>query len=691
MYRHYDTANAFGSAEDDAPNSCDAPAEQSWNAAPALSDSLLTTQQQQPSTATPAEPPVQPTTTTTYSCTQPTNSRGVTRDRTPLPRCAAPAEKAAVPTVQGAPHQTHPLELKVVEEEVVEEGAMTGTPTSSTTWCSPVQVLPNRITSKKTCGTAGLSAEDPFLLRSTTAAHDVALGASGSGERRSVTVTQQPYSLNHVNHSDYAREYDVCQAKSSGEVADASRLKRAARLLSHDFEAPGRAAEEMKEWRAAETQRRSLQPVAPAPEVLPSPSSPASSASSSSFATPTPAAAGAAEAVASNSVILVSDDAHTKTTASPLNAGGIGRGPERKEDDYGVVSIGVAGAPAQPTPYPVTSTSSLSDWSSAPRLGLPAPTSPSAAEAEVASLPRRDAEERKREDRWYRLCRGVSLLASASPESIVRLRAVARKYGIPHHLRGVMWLTLTGMALKVDENEYFCAMLLRRNGYVTGDNAAAIAADEVAPLSPSTPPFFISTEVRRAAVPHGDTSAPISPCVGEEDIGYLSDIAVSTDWVAVRAAPRLMPSVPPLPSRFTHPPSAPLRGASVGRNDSSLYSQATSSPLLSEKTPSCDDRPTLCRCGEGDGTVSAASISDAFQQRDDYDADEGLRAFAKHFENGKVHTRPPWFLCSTLLNNCEHPYYVNWLDELDLGSVEEELARAKASQVSVLSEPSSSH
>lgn len=488
MYRHYDTANAFGSAEDDAPNSCDAPAEQSWNAAPALSDSLLTTQQQQPSTATPAEPPVQPTTTTTYSCTQPTNSRGVTRDRTPLPRCAAPAEKAAVPTVQGAPHQTHPLELKVVEEEVVEEGAMTGTPTSSTTWCSPVQVLPNRITSKKTCGTAGLSAEDPFLLRSTTAAHDVALGASGSGERRSVTVTQQPYSLNHVNHSDYAREYDVCQAKSSGEVADASRLKRAARLLSHDFEAPGRAAEEMKEWRAAETQRRSLQPVAPAPEVLPSPSSPASSASSSSFATPTPAAAGAAEAVASNSVILVSDDAHTKTTASPLNAGGIGRGPERKEDDYGVVSIGVAGAPAQPTPYPVTSTSSLSDWSSAPRLGLPAPTSPSAAEAEVASLPRRDAEERKREDRWYRLCRGVSLLASASPESIVRLRAVARKYGIPHHLRGVMWLTLTGMALKVDENEYFCAMLLRRNGYVTGDNAAAIAAD-VQRTFPSHPYF----------------------------------------------------------------------------------------------------------------------------------------------------------------------------------------------------------
>ena len=221
--------------------------------------------------------------------------------------------------------------------------------------------------------------------------------------------------------------------------------------------------------------------------------------------------------------------------------------------------------------------------------------------------------------------------------------------------------------------------------------SAAIAADEVAPLSPSTPPFFISTEVRRAAVPHGDTSAPISPCVGEEDIGYLSDIAVSTDWVAVRAAPRLMPSVPPLPSRFTHPPSAPLRGASVGRNDSSLYSQATSSPLLSEKTPSCDGRPTLCRCGEGDGTVSAASISDAFQQRDDYDADEGLRAFAKHFENGKVHTRPPWFLCSTLLNNCEHPYYVNWLDELDLGSVEEELARAKASQMSVLSEPSSSH
>ncbi|KAK7200081.1 GTPase activator protein [Novymonas esmeraldas] len=130
-----------------------------------------------------------------------------------------------------------------------------------------------------------------------------------------------------------------------------------------------------------------------------------------------------------------------------------------------------------PTPYPVTSTSSLRDWSSAPRLGFPPPSDAAVATAEVASQPYRDAVEQKREDKWYRLCRGVSLLASATPESIVKLRAVARECGIPHHLRGVMWLTLTGMALKVDENEYFCAQLLRRNGYMTGPHADAIAAD----------------------------------------------------------------------------------------------------------------------------------------------------------------------------------------------------------------------
>ncbi|KAG5473819.1 hypothetical protein LSCM1_04450 [Leishmania martiniquensis] len=132
---------------------------------------------------------------------------------------------------------------------------------------------------------------------------------------------------------------------------------------------------------------------------------------------------------------------------------------------------------AQPTPYPVTSASGLQDWSSVPRLGFPASTDPAVVHAEAVSQSVRDGEERKREDKWHRLCRGVSLLASASPAAIVKLRAVARACGIPHHLRGVMWLTLTGMALKVDENEYFCARLLRRNGYVTGPNAVAIVAD----------------------------------------------------------------------------------------------------------------------------------------------------------------------------------------------------------------------
>lgn len=152
-----------------------------------------------------------------------------------------------------------------------------------------------------------------------------------------------------------------------------------------------------------------------------------------------------------------------------------------------------AASPLQPTPYPVTSASSLQDWSSAPRLGFPAPCESAVVRAEAATQHQRDAEERKREDKWYRLCRGVSLLASAAPDSIVKLRVVAREVGIPHHLRGVMWLTLTGMALKVDENEYFCAQLLRRNGYVTGSNADVIAAD-VQRTFPGHP-YFSDTDV----------------------------------------------------------------------------------------------------------------------------------------------------------------------------------------------------
>lgn len=138
---------------------------------------------------------------------------------------------------------------------------------------------------------------------------------------------------------------------------------------------------------------------------------------------------------------------------------------------------GDAGNITRPTPWPITSTSSMTDWSSRPRMGFPPTSDEFAAAAEQATLAQRCKEEHDNENRWHRLCRGVVLLASAKMVSIEQLRSAARAHGIPHHLRSVMWLTLTGMALKVDENEYFCAELLRRNGYVTGPYGTAIEMD----------------------------------------------------------------------------------------------------------------------------------------------------------------------------------------------------------------------
>lgn len=266
----------------------------------------------------------------------------------------------------------------------------------------------------------------------------VSLDALGSEERRSVTVVHHPLDDYHEVQGN-----GIAQTLTAGVHVASAAPMRTLRMFSPDFDSPGRTAEEMEEWKRGERRPSAL--AAALPDVVDAP------------------------AVLSH---------HVDTLQQ-----------QEEEEDYGVVSLGPTtasnGAPlaagegrhVQATPYPVTSTSSLADWSSAPRLGFAAPVSPTAAFAEANSLSRRDAEEHKREDKWYRLCRGVSLLASATPEAMVRLRAVARECGIPHHLRGVMWLTLTGMALKVDENEYFCAKLLRRNGYVTGPNADAIAAD----------------------------------------------------------------------------------------------------------------------------------------------------------------------------------------------------------------------
>jgi hypothetical protein len=439
--------------------------------------------------------------------------------RVPLPPQPSPLPSAPTPEECCRSYQ-HQYDVGVATEE--ENGTSAATVTSSTAWCSPVQVLPNTIplsTRRPSPATPSASQNDqqkgqsgagfptnpaavhsdrgatttttttmpkeredysiaslatPSQTDTTTSpiahaapASAVPLGALNSSERRSVTVTQHPLDQT----SDYVDGLNV-----SGEFVCAAVPPCQARLFSPDFESPGRAAEEMKEWRARESPRAGLA----AASVMEALSTQVLTSTSSSFFPP-PAVqpcSGLAKSFLKGDVpSTLTSSLHADPNIRPAPAGDDGTGMRVEKVDSGVVSCHLEATALQPTPYPVTSASSLSDWSSAPRLGFPPPVGSHAANAEAESLPRRDAEERKREDKWYRLCRGVSLLASATPEAIVRLRSAAREHGIPHHLRAVMWLTLTGMALKVDENEYFCAKLLRRNGYVTGPNADAIAAD----------------------------------------------------------------------------------------------------------------------------------------------------------------------------------------------------------------------
>lgn len=56
---------------------------------------------------------------------------------------------------------------------------------------------------------------------------------------------------------------------------------------------------------------------------------------------------------------------------------------------------------------------------------------------------------------------------------------------------------------------------------------------------------------------------------------------------------------------------------------------------------------------------------------------EAIACFNHHFNYGKVHPKPPWYLCANLHDNCEHPYYIDWLDTIQLPSLSEQLTQAR--------------
>ncbi|GET90701.1 hypothetical protein, conserved [Leishmania tarentolae] len=208
-------------------------------------------------------------------------------------------------------------------------------------------------------------------------------------------------------------------------------------------------------------------------------------------------------------------------------------------------------------------------------------------------------------------------------------------------------------------------------------------------------------------------ATPLAPQQGE--ISYKSSFSVLTSWDSLMAAPQLLRTTPRMPSLLTpYAGSMGTPSAQLSRLTSSTHtcvsvdaaripSTASRGELLSSTFPEMEQNeaiqgeqthadavqqqqqhpifPSSC-CTRSPTTVSSRltcdghgwSRADLLRQIEE----DGARTFVTHFSNGLVFVDPPWFICPVLLDNCEHPYYMTWLDELEVGSVEEAVAEAKA-------------
>ena len=93
------------------------------------------------------------------------------------------------------------------------------------------------------------------------------------------------------------------------------------------------------------------------------------------------------------------------------------------------------------------------DYSALPRYGFPCRLAPPIAVREEARAhtlltPHLAASDQA----WRAGVRSVSLLAQADGATCESLRRLSRKFGCPPHLRGLVWLTVTKVALRLDEH-----------------------------------------------------------------------------------------------------------------------------------------------------------------------------------------------------------------------------------------------
>lgn len=195
------------------------------------------------------------------------------------------------------------------------------------------------------------------------------------------------------------------------------------------------------------------------------------------------------------------------------------------------------------------------------------------------------------------------------------------------------------------------------------------------------------------------------------EISYKSSFSVLTSWDALMVAPPLLRTTPRMPSLLTQDVEN-IGTAAMHLNRSTTVTHACASDDVA-RIPSTGSRAELLigtspATEKGEARQEEARADAVLQQpvfpsscctrspttvpsRLKYDGhglspedslhqveEDSARTFVKHFTNGLVFVDPPWFICPVLLDNCEHPYYMTWLDELEVGSVEEAVAETKA-------------
>nr|CCM17495.1 hypothetical protein, conserved [Leishmania guyanensis] len=203
---------------------------------------------------------------------------------------------------------------------------------------------------------------------------------------------------------------------------------------------------------------------------------------------------------------------------------------------------------------------------------------------------------------------------------------------------------------------------------------------------------------------------PLAPQHGE--ISYESSFSVVTSWDALMVAPPLLRTTPRMPSLLAHDVAGVgTTAARFGRLATSVHvcmsDDATRIPFNGSQGESLIGTSPAMETNEasqgGEARAGAEQQKPVFPSShcapspaavpprvkcDGHEwsrkdllrqvEEDGVRTFVKHFTNGLVFVDPPWFICPVLLDNCEHPYYMTWLDELEVGSVEEAVAEAKA-------------